>query len=189
MLLLTDTTWNPLSYSWLALEHPYYEMVVHPSVHNDRVALGYMGHWAWFVQEVMTMFHSTQITHQVPINNESEKYAVGSELGLSGRFIRNICDPAIQALMPLPEMSSVRFADIQALTFSSRVMSRSGVILWMIDRRVEQRYSAASRFLRDMRLVSIKKDSCECLPSCKGCSRWSRTEYTNLVSTSAVGAR
>lgn len=94
----------------------------HPSVHNDRVALGYMGRWVSFAQDVMTMFHSTPITHQVPINKESENYVVGSELGLSGRFVRNLCDPVIQALMPLPEMSSVRFADIQALTHSDRVV-------------------------------------------------------------------
>ncbi|KAJ5823076.1 hypothetical protein N7447_005416 [Penicillium robsamsonii] len=68
------------------------------------------------------MFHSTPFTHQVPINNESENYVVGSELGLSGRFVRNLCDPVIQALMPLSEMHSVRFADIQALTFSDRVI-------------------------------------------------------------------
>ncbi|KAJ9483097.1 hypothetical protein VN97_g10317 [Penicillium thymicola] len=81
-----------------------------------------MGHWVSFVQDVMTIFHSTPITHEVPINNESESYVVGSELGLSGRFVRNLCDPVIQALMPLPEMSSVRFADIQALSFSARVV-------------------------------------------------------------------
>lgn len=94
----------------------------HPSVHNDRVALGYMGHWVSFVQDVMTLFQSTPMNHQVPINNEFENYVVGSELGLSGRFVRNLCDPVMQALMPLPEMSSVRFADIQALTLSGRIV-------------------------------------------------------------------
>ncbi|KAJ5779246.1 hypothetical protein N7457_006966 [Penicillium paradoxum] len=95
---------------------------LHPSVHTDRVALGYMGHWVSFVQDVMAMFHAAAITHQVPVHNESENYVVGSELGLSGRFVRNLCDPVIEALIPLPEMSSTRFADIQALTVHGTVI-------------------------------------------------------------------
>lgn len=87
-----------------------------PSVHTDRMALGYMGHWSSFIQDVMNIFHSASITHQVPVHNESENYVVGSELGLSGRFLRNLCGPVIEALMPLAGMSSMRFVDFQALT-------------------------------------------------------------------------
>ncbi|OQE07677.1 hypothetical protein PENVUL_c012G08578 [Penicillium vulpinum] len=94
----------------------------HASIHNDRVALTYMQHWSSFLQETRTFFLSVHITHQVPIKDESEIYVVGSELGLSGRFVRNLCDPVMQALMPLDQMSSVRFADIQALTPSGRTV-------------------------------------------------------------------
>jgi hypothetical protein len=81
-----------------------------------------MGHWVSFLQDVMVLFKSTPMTHKVPINNESETYVVGNEPSLSGRFVRNLCDPVMQALMPLPQMSSVRFADIQALTPSGRIV-------------------------------------------------------------------
>lgn len=66
----------------------------------------------------MDMPQSTSITHEVFSNNETENYVVGSELGLSGRFVRNLCGAIIQALILLPEMSSVRFGDIKALTSS-----------------------------------------------------------------------
>lgn len=75
-----------------------------------------MGHWVSFTQAVMDMLRSTSIMHEVSMNKKNESYVVGCELGLSGRFVRNLCDPVIQALILLPEMYCVRFGDIQALT-------------------------------------------------------------------------
>lgn len=87
---------------------------IHPSVHADRVALGYMHHWSSFEDDVMHMFRSVSVTHEVPIHDESEHYVVGNELGLTGRFVRNLCGPVMAALRALPQMSSMHFADIQA---------------------------------------------------------------------------
>ncbi|CAG8335172.1 unnamed protein product [Penicillium nalgiovense] len=86
---------------------------MHSSVSNDRVALAYMGPWNSFVEEAMNFFQSTQLNHEVPMHNESEVYVVGSKLGISGRFIRSLCDPVTEALRPLSQ-KSVRFGDIQA---------------------------------------------------------------------------
>ncbi|OQE16084.1 hypothetical protein PENFLA_c029G03807 [Penicillium flavigenum] len=94
---------------------------IHSSVSNDRVALAYMGPWNSFVEEAMNLFQSTPLDHDVPIHNESEVYVVGSELGLSARFVRNLCDPVTEALRPLSQ-NSIRFGDIQALIPTARAV-------------------------------------------------------------------
>lgn len=68
------------------------------------------------------MFHSVPITHEVPVHVESENYVVASELDLAGRFLRNLCDPVIEAFILLPEVSSLRFVKIQALTVNITVI-------------------------------------------------------------------
>lgn len=93
-----------------------------PSIHDDRVSLAYLGYWDSFMEEIMTLFRSTPLDHDVPIHNESEVYVGGSELGLTGRIIQNLCNPVMQALIPLPQMSSVRFGDIQSVIPASRVI-------------------------------------------------------------------
>jgi hypothetical protein len=73
------------------------------------------------VEEAMNLFQSTQLNHEDPIHNESEVYVVGSKLGISGRFVRNLCDPVTEALRPLSQ-TSVRFGDIQALIPTARAV-------------------------------------------------------------------
>ena len=53
---------------------------VYPSLHTERVPLGYADHWVSFVQDVMAIFHSTPITHEVPIHKESEDRGTLSDL-------------------------------------------------------------------------------------------------------------
>ncbi|KAJ5279315.1 hypothetical protein N7478_004687 [Penicillium angulare] len=91
----------------------------HPSVSADRVALTYLVPWDSFAQDAFETFRLADISHNVPVNDESELYTVGNELGLSGRFVRNLCDPVMKALKPLPGMQSMRFADFQALSRSN----------------------------------------------------------------------
>ena len=92
------------------------------SIHSDRVSLAYMQQWDSFVRDAFDLFRQTPITHEVTIHDEDELYTVGNELGLTGRFIRNLCDPVIKALKPLLGMSSMRFADIQAICHASDVV-------------------------------------------------------------------
>ncbi|KAJ5195840.1 hypothetical protein N7449_006319 [Penicillium cf. viridicatum] len=93
-----------------------------PSIHSDRVSLAYMQQWHSFVRDAFDLFRQTPITHEVAFHDEDELYTVGNELGLTGRFIRNLCDPVMKALKPLPDMSSMRFADIQAICHASDVV-------------------------------------------------------------------
>jgi hypothetical protein len=90
-----------------------------PSIHSERVSLMYMHQWNSFAQDAFDRFQRESLVHQVSIHDENELYTVGNELGLSGRFVRNLCDPVMRALEPLSSMSSMRFADIQAITYDT----------------------------------------------------------------------
>jgi hypothetical protein len=87
-----------------------------PSIHSDRLSLAYMSPWNTFVTDAYQVFQEAGITHEVQLNDETELYMIGNELGLTGRFVRNVCDPVIKALEPVPGMASIRFADLQAIS-------------------------------------------------------------------------
>ncbi|KAJ5333113.1 hypothetical protein MYU51_005099 [Penicillium brevicompactum] len=87
-----------------------------PSIHSDRLSLTYMAPWNSFETEACQMFQEAGIAHEVSLNDETELYTVGNELGLTGRFVRNVCDPVIKALEPVQGMASIRFADFQAIS-------------------------------------------------------------------------
>lgn len=74
-----------------------------------------MHQWHAFIDEIRSIYHATDFTHDVPCNDETEPYTVGSELGLTARFVRNLCDPVAKALTPLPHMDKLIFADIQSI--------------------------------------------------------------------------
>lgn len=86
------------------------------SIHSDRLALAFMSEWHSFQTDALRCFREARITHEVPIHDETEVYTVGNEIGVSGRFIRNICDPVMKALKPLHVMNEIRFADYQAIS-------------------------------------------------------------------------
>lgn len=89
---------------------------LHPSVHADRLSLVYMSEWDSFSADAFLLFQQAGITHEVPVHDETELYTVGNELGVSGRLVRNLCDPVMKALERLPGMDSIRFADFQAIS-------------------------------------------------------------------------
>ncbi|PKX97569.1 uncharacterized protein P174DRAFT_449176 [Aspergillus novofumigatus IBT 16806] len=93
-----------------------------PSIHSDRLALTFMSEWRSFTRDAFQVFREAGITHEVPFHDETELYTVGNELGVSGRFVRNLCDPVMKALAPLPGMASIRFADFQASSTSEDVV-------------------------------------------------------------------
>jgi hypothetical protein len=73
-----------------------------PSIHSDRLALTYMSPWHSFTTDAMQALQEGRLQHMVAFQDETELYTVGNELGLSGRFVRNVCDPVMKALKPLP---------------------------------------------------------------------------------------
>ncbi|KAJ5959514.1 uncharacterized protein N7479_006664 [Penicillium vulpinum] len=89
---------------------------LNPSIHSDRLSVAYMSLWSTFQTDACRVFQQADIAHEVPLNDETELYTVGNELGLTGRFVRNVCDPVIKALELVPGMASIRFADIQAIS-------------------------------------------------------------------------
>ncbi|CAG8947663.1 unnamed protein product [Penicillium salamii] len=87
-----------------------------PSIHSDRLSVAYMSLWSTFQRDAFRVFQEADIAHEVPLSDETELYTVGNELGLTGRFVRNVCDPVIKALELVPGMASIRFADFQAIS-------------------------------------------------------------------------
>jgi hypothetical protein len=88
------------------------------SLRVDRVSLSYMEPWPHFTQDAWNRHQQAGINGDVYIHSEDELYAVGSELGITGRFARQLCDPVMRALNTLHHlqgMSSMRFADLHAL--------------------------------------------------------------------------
>lgn len=75
-----------------------------------------MSEWHSFTEDALQVFREAGVSHNVPFHDETELYTVGNELGVSGRFVRNLCDPVMKALEPLPCMASIRFADFQAIS-------------------------------------------------------------------------
>lgn len=95
---------------------------LNPSIHSDRLSVAYMSLWSTFQTDACGVFQQAGIAHQVTLNDETELYTVGNELGLIGRFVRNVCDPVIKALKLVPDMSSIRFADFQAISTTHRTV-------------------------------------------------------------------
>ncbi|CAG7998639.1 unnamed protein product [Penicillium salamii] len=93
-----------------------------PSIHSDRLSVAYMSLWSTFQRDAFRVFQEADIAHEVPLNDETELYTVGNELGLTGRFVRNVCDPVIKALELVPCMASIRFADFQAISTLQRTV-------------------------------------------------------------------
>ncbi|KXG53960.1 uncharacterized protein PGRI_010100 [Penicillium griseofulvum] len=100
----------------------YTRGTIHVSCGNDRLCLAYMHPWYAFLQDVRFIFHGHNFNHEIPLNDETEPDTVGNELGLTGRFVCNLCDPVIKAITPLLNMAGLTFADIQALAYTEDVI-------------------------------------------------------------------
>jgi hypothetical protein len=88
------------------------------SINPHRLALTFMSEWHSFTTDAFQVFQKAEIIHEVPVQDETELYTVGNELGVFGRFVRNLCDPVMRALEPSLGMTAIRFADFQAISSS-----------------------------------------------------------------------
>lgn len=52
-----------------------------------------MSEWHSFTKDAFQAFLEADITHEVSFYDETELYTVRNELGVSGSFVRNLCDP------------------------------------------------------------------------------------------------
>lgn len=86
-----------------------------PSVSDETLCATYMHLWTNFETQVLDAVASLNFTDLVSLTDvvEGDFYFVGSDLGLTTRFARHVCDPVSKALsvtnVPL------QFGDLQAL--------------------------------------------------------------------------
>ncbi|KAJ5146156.1 uncharacterized protein N7515_000720 [Penicillium bovifimosum] len=102
------------------------------SINLHRLALTYMSEWHSFTSDAFQVFREAEIIHEVPLHDETELYTVGNELGVFGRFVRNLCDPVMRALEPSLGTTAIRFADFQAISSYSLQDSVPDVCLGLI---------------------------------------------------------
>lgn len=87
----------------------------HPSVSNEWVHQRFIHQWTTFDQEIRSALASLDLNFQVAhIDSPSgEVYLVGNAIGLSGRFVNNVCEPVAKILVRASQPSMV-MGDIQA---------------------------------------------------------------------------
>ncbi|CAG7999700.1 unnamed protein product [Penicillium salamii] len=82
-----------------------------------RVGLTFMSEWHTFTTDALKAFREARITHEVPLHDETEIYSVGNKVGVTARFIQNLCNPVRRALEPSLGTAAIHFADFQAISF------------------------------------------------------------------------
>ncbi|KAJ5675023.1 uncharacterized protein N7477_004957 [Penicillium maclennaniae] len=93
---------------------------LHASISNEWLHESFMHLWTTFDQEIRSALTPLHLNFQVP-NVEfagSEVYLVGNEIGLSGRFINNVCVPVAKVLARSSQPSLV-IGDIQPFAITT----------------------------------------------------------------------
>lgn len=85
-----------------------------PSISNESLSACYMHIWPDFQRQVLDAYNSITFTSDISITDspEGDFYCVGSELGLTTRFVRYVCDPVTKALS-VSDLS-LQFGDMQS---------------------------------------------------------------------------
>lgn len=87
----------------------------HPSVSHEWLNQRFIHQWTTFDQEIRSALESLDLNFQIAhIDSPSgEVYLVGNEIGLSGRFVNNVCEPVAKILVHASQPALV-MGDIQA---------------------------------------------------------------------------
>ncbi|KAJ5794954.1 hypothetical protein N7457_001553 [Penicillium paradoxum] len=81
---------------------------------SEVISLRFFHEWQSFKQDVLEVSDSLDLSHPVPYTDDiSESYVVGSELGLTGRFSKNVCDP-VSKVFATTGLSHLKFGDYQS---------------------------------------------------------------------------
>lgn len=81
---------------------------------SEVISLRFFHEWQSFKQDVLEASASLDLSHPVPYTDDvSENYVVGSELGLIGRFSKNVCDP-VSKVFATTCHSHLKFGDYQS---------------------------------------------------------------------------
>lgn len=92
---------------------------INQSVSQERLSATLMHPWRTFLQEVSDALRSLDLSGEVSLSDSvgNERFLVGCELGLTTRFVRNVCDPVAKALS-VTSLSDTIFGDIYAVEAS-----------------------------------------------------------------------
>lgn len=87
-----------------------------PSVHSTPVSAAFFAPWTSFYEDVRVALQSMDLNGQVSLieSRNAERYLTGNELGLTTRFVRNLCDPVSEALS-VTHLRQVMFGDIHSI--------------------------------------------------------------------------
>lgn len=85
----------------------------HPSLSHESLNPSFLHQWTTFGQEIRSALASLDLNFQVAHVDFPEVYLVGNEIGLSGRFVNNVCQPVAKVLTHQSQPSLV-IGDIQA---------------------------------------------------------------------------
>lgn len=87
----------------------------HPSVSNEYLHERFIHLWTTFEDEIRSALAALDLNFQVPHVDftDGEVYLVGNGIGLSARFINNVCEPVAKVLSRASQPSVV-IGDIQA---------------------------------------------------------------------------
>lgn len=93
------------------------------SVSRERLHESYMHPWTTLDQEIRSALARLDLNFQVTHVDfaGSEVYLVGNEIGLSGRFINNVCVPVAKVLANSSQ-SSLVIGDVQAFLLTPEVV-------------------------------------------------------------------
>ncbi|KAJ5893476.1 hypothetical protein N7495_005167 [Penicillium taxi] len=83
------------------------------SISGIKFNLDNLTEWNTFSRDIHNALQTVDLDVMVPVDVKTDKYIIGSELGLTGRFTKHVCDPVVNALIAV--RVPLRFADRQAI--------------------------------------------------------------------------
>jgi hypothetical protein len=85
----------------------------HPSVSTEWLHQRFIHQWTTFDQEIRSALASLDLNFQIAHIDSPSVYLVGNEIGLSGRFVNNVCEPVAKILVRASQPAMV-MGDMQA---------------------------------------------------------------------------
>ena len=87
-----------------------------PSIHGLPVSAAFFAPWTSFYEDVRVALQSINLSGQVNLieSRKGERYLTGNKLGLTARFVRNLCDPVSEALS-VTHLHQFMFGDINSV--------------------------------------------------------------------------
>lgn len=106
---------------------------LYPSESTERVSARYFHEWKNFESTVLQACATLDLSRLVPVtHDEDTEFNVASELGLTSRFTKHLCDSVIRALS-VTDLSGLRFSDHQAVKGHSPTKVPDVVLLALSD--------------------------------------------------------